>query len=62
MRPPFTVAAAVAGADAPVGGWRDARKSVAMTEHAVVIAEVGLAEEPQWGRRRDALRIHSLSH
>jgi 3-(3-hydroxy-phenyl)propionate hydroxylase len=25
------------------------------------IAEVELAEEPQWGIRRDALGIHSLS-
>lgn len=32
-----------------------------MTEHAVVIAEVELAEEPEWGLRRDALGIHSLS-
>jgi 3-(3-hydroxy-phenyl)propionate hydroxylase len=26
-----------------------------------LIAEVEIAEEPEWGLRRDALRIHSLS-
>jgi hypothetical protein len=62
--------APVATGVVPTGGSADAARSVKAagiafpgwdptTSH--LIAEVEMAEEPEWGLRRDALGIHSLS-